>query len=129
VKLKMTAVAAILVLLQACAAFGLPVAKSFNERLASGYATATAVRETTSAWVDSRVRVAQGDSTMTPEQRTEALAAVRKDAQNIQDQVDKAREGLDVANSLKGLDLKSAEARLASGLVILQALQIYLEGK
>jgi hypothetical protein len=113
--------------LSGCQALGLPAAKTFNERLAAGYTTVTAVREATSSWVDGQVRIAQGEPDLA--KRTQKLAAVRADAQNIQAQADTARQGLDVARGLKGVDLKNAEARLASTLRILQALQQYLGSK
>lgn len=118
----------VLAVLAGCAALGLPpVAKTLNERLASGYTTVTAVREATSAFIDAKVRQAQAEPDA--EKRTAILSAARADAENVQAQADKAREGLDVARSLAGIDLKSAEARLASTLIILQTLQEYLEGK
>lgn len=113
--------------LQGCASLGLPVAQSFNERLASGYTTVTAVREATSAWVDGQVRAAQAE----PDQakRDALLKAVKADAQNIQAQADQAREGLDIARSLSDLNFEAAEERLVSTLRILEALQTYLEGR
>lgn len=113
--------------LPGCASLGLPTAKTFNERLAAGYTTVTAVREATGVWLDGKVRAARAE----PDQsRQDALiAAAKADAQNVQDQADRAREGLDVARSLRGLDLGAAEERLASTLRILEALQTYLEGR
>lgn len=113
--------------LPGCASLGLPTAKTFNERLAAGYTTVTAVREATGVWLDGKVRAARAE----PDQgRQDALiAAAKADAQNVQAQADTAREGLDIARSLKGLDLGAAEERLASTLRILEALQTYLEGR
>lgn len=104
----------------------LPAAKTWNERLASGYSSVTAVREATSSWVDAKVREAQS---LPEAERTPFLAAVRRDAENVQRQADEARTGLDIARSLHGIDVKTAEARLVSTLRILEALQSYLEGR
>jgi hypothetical protein len=112
--------------LPGCQVLGMGKADSFNERLAAGYSSVTAIREVAAVWVDGQVRTAQAEE---DEGRRQALlSAIRRDAQNIQDQADKAREALDVAATLRGLDLKSAEARLASALTILEALQRYVEG-
>lgn len=110
-----------------CSALGLPQAKTFNERLAAGYTVVTAVRETTGVWLDGEIRAAQAEPD--PERQGALIAAAKADAQNIQNHADEARRGLDVARSLKGLNIGAAEERLASTLRILEALQKYLEGR
>lgn len=116
-----------MVALPGCSTLGLPTAQSWNERLSAGYTTVTAVREATGVWLDGKVRAAQAEPDLA--KREALLAAAKADAQNVQAQADKAREGLDIARSLKGIDLEAAEERLASTLRILEALQTYLEGR
>lgn len=111
--------------LPGCQLLGVGKVETFNQRLAAGYTSVTAIREVASTWLDAQVRYAQAEQD--PALRQALLSAIRRDAQNIQDQADKAREALDVAGTLKGLDLKNAEARLTSALAILEALQRYVE--
>lgn len=115
-----------LVAVAGCQALGLEPANTFNKRLASGYTTVTAISQATGIWLDGQVQAAQAEP---PDRRQALLAALRKDAQNILDTARQAKDGLDVAASLRGVDLKAAELRLASTLRILQSLQSYLEGK
>jgi hypothetical protein len=111
--------------LSGCAALGMPVAQTFNERLASAYGAVTAVREATAIWLDAQVKAA---NEVSDQGRRDALvAAARVDAMNVQRQADSAREGLDVARGLRGIDVTKSEERLTSTLQILQALQKYLE--
>jgi hypothetical protein len=117
---------AVMSVVSGCAALGLAQPKSFNERIAAGFSTVTAVHEATSAYVDAKVRQA---ATKPEAERSAYLAAVRKDAENILKQADSAMEGLNVARSLQVLDIQTAEARLVSTLTILESLQRYLEGK
>lgn len=107
-----------------CETLGLPTAKGFNERLAAGYSSVTAVRDGAGAMLDGKVRAAQS---VPEDQRVAILAAAKADAQNLQDQADKAREALDVARTLKGVNFEAAEQRLTSTLRIVSALQKYLE--
>lgn len=105
----------------------LPRATTFNKRLASGYSTVTAIRNATASWIDSKV--VECNKLADQQARTGCLATVKADAQNIQDQADQARAGLDAAGSWKVLDVKTAEGRLAATLTILQSLQAYLGSK
>lgn len=101
---------AVLGLLGACAFLGVPTAKSFNERLAVGYSTVTTVRQTATTLVQ--------DDVISP-----------NDAANVQQQADNARAGLDIASTLKGVDLEAADARLLASLQILHALEDYLRSR
>lgn len=94
-------------LLAGCAAFGVPKLESFGERLAGGYVTVTGARTLTTALLNGQV-------------------IGSKDAQNVQDQANSAREGLDVAGTLTGLD---AENKLSSALAIANAALDYLCAK
>lgn len=94
-------------ILQGCQSLGIPVAKSFSERLAAGYASTTSVRTSATALLNGRVITSD-------------------DAINIQKQADVAREGLDVARTLPSMQ---AEDKLQATLLILQAAQSYLCGK
>lgn len=100
----------VLGLLSACAALGIPGAKSFNERLAVGYSTVTTVRQSATTLVQS--------DAISPE-----------DADNVQKQADHARAGLDIASTLKNVDQQAADARLLSALQILHALEDYLRSR
>jgi hypothetical protein len=51
------------------------------------------------------------------------------DAQNVQNQADNARAGLDVARSLSKTDLNSAEAKLEATKIVIKALSDYLAKK
>lgn len=96
--------------LPACANLGIPDATTFNQKLAVGYATVTAVRDTATKLVTAqRISV--------------------KDAQNVLEQTDNARTGLDVARSMYREGQKiSADNKLESINVALRALQTYLAG-
>lgn len=96
-----------LLILAGCAGLGFVAPKSFSERLASGYTTVTTIRLTTNTLLNGKV-------------------ISSTDAQNLQEQADVAREGLDVARSLQGID---AENRLEATLKILDAAQGYLCAK
>lgn len=109
-----------------CKALGLEPADTFNKRLAAGYTTVTAVREAALVHLEGQVAKA---SDLEGAERRAALATLQNDAQNIQGQADNVREGLDIAASLRDVDFKTAELRLASSLRILDSLQRYLEGK
>jgi hypothetical protein len=110
--------------LSGCQVLGVPAATGWNERLAGGYSLVTTVREAAGVRLDGQVAKAQG---VEEERRRVLLLAAKADAQNLQDQADKAREGLDIARDLRGLNLGAAEERLTSTLRILEALQKYVE--
>jgi hypothetical protein len=92
------------IMLVGCAALGVPQLKSFGDRLAAGYTTVTGAR--------------QFNTTLLNGQRISS-----SDAENVQKQLDAAREGLDVASTLTGLD---AENKLQSTLAIANAALGYL---
>lgn len=94
-------------LLAGCAAFGVPKLESFGERLAGGYVTVTGARTLTTTLLNGQV-------------------IGSKDAQNVQDQANSAREGLDVASTLTGIN---AENKLNSSLAIANAALDYLCAK
>jgi len=87
---------------------GVPVAETYRERLAAGYASVTGVR---------RGAVVLNDS----------KAISLEDAENVQKQADTVREGLDVASGLEGLP--GAEDKLTSTITILEALKAYLKAR
>jgi hypothetical protein len=94
--------------LSACTTFGIPKAETFNQRVAAAYTSVTSVRQTATILLQGNVITAA-------------------DAQNVQNQADNARTGLDLAKSMHGSLPKSAEDRLSASLVILQTLQTYLD--
>lgn len=99
-----------LFLIAGCASVGLPTAETFNQKLAVGYGTVAQIRTTTAQLVNAK-----------------KLGSA--DAQNVQDQADTARKGLDLASELSKSDLAAANSRLVMVTTILQAAQTYLSSK
>jgi len=119
------ALTAILAALPGCAQLGLQTSGTFNDRLAGGYSAVTAVAEGAGVLLDARVRAAQAEPD--PDRRSAMLAAAKADAQNLKDQAQQAKDALDIARSLRGVNFEAAEERLVSTLRVLEALQRYLE--
>jgi len=111
--------------LPGCAQLGFQTSGGFNDRLAAGYSLVAAISEGAGIVLDSKVRAAQNEPD--PERRRALIAAARADAQNLKDQAQAAKEALDVARSLRGVNFEAAEERLVSTLRVLEALQRYLE--
>lgn len=97
----------ILLLLSACATLGVPQADTFNKRLAAGYVTVTGVRNTADTLLSA--------SKITPE-----------DAQNVNDQADNARTGLDLARQIHTSNPPAGDAKLDAVVTGLTALESYL---
>lgn len=114
-------------LVTACGSLGLQTGGGFNDRLAGGYSTVTALYEVISIRIDTQLKEANEE--LDRDVRSDKIAAIKADAQNLKDQVTSVKEGLDVVKRLKGVNFQDAEARLASTLIILEALQKYVEGK
>src|SRR5688572_23337455 len=89
-----------LVALSACAVLGVPTPETFNQRAAFALTQVTAVRESATQLVTSG-----------------AISA--DDAQNIQDQANSARAGIDLAIVFKATDPENAENRLAAANVVI----------
>ena len=98
----------LLTLAAACAQLGLPTPQTFSERLAVGYVAVTAIRDSAT-----KLLVAKKISA--------------DDAQNVQNQADNARAGLDIARKLADVD--AANAKLASVQAALVGLQSYLAAR
>jgi len=96
-------------LLVGCEALGLKP-ETFNQRLAVGYGTVTTIRQTATTLLQAKKISAD-------------------DAQNVQNQADNARAGLDIARTIGKTDEKAADAKLASVTTALRALQTYLATK
>jgi|SRR5882672_3827080 len=97
-----------LVLAAGCASLGLPTPTTYNERLAAAYGTVTEIRR------DAIVLLT-------------AKKISADDAQNVQNQADAVRAGLDVSSAaFRAGDQAGATSKLATTLQILQALQSYL---
>lgn len=109
-KLHLTGAALVLMLLTACAFFGVPTPETFNERLAVGYSSVTTVRQST-------LNLLQAGK-LTPDR-----------ARDIQDQADLVRDSLDAAKQLSDVDLTDANDRLTIALEGLNALEAYLRTK
>ena len=84
--------------------------ETFNQKLAVGYTTVTAVRETATKLVVAKK--------LNPD-----------DAQNVQNQADTARAGLDVARDMFKATPVAADNKLTSVTTALRALQTYLASK
>lgn len=101
---------AVVVQFAGCATLGLPTAETFNQKLAVGYGTVTAVRNTATAlFLSEKITI--------------------EDAENVQQHADTARAGLDVASSVQLIDPTTAEKRLSASLTMLRSLQDFLMSK
>lgn len=100
----------LMITISACSTFGVPTPETFNQNLAVSVAANTSVRETATTLL----------------QAGKISAA---DAENVLKQTDVAREGLNVARSLSGTDLASAQGRLEAVSAALKAMQAYLAAK
>lgn len=80
---------------------------TFNEKLAIAYGTVTQVRVTATTLL-------------------KAGKIKADDAQNVNNQADNARAGLDIAKSLSGTDISTASAKLVAVESIISSLTTYL---
>lgn len=101
---------AVMVLLVACTALGVPSPDTFNEKAAVALGTVTQVRATTL-------------------QLLQAKKITADDAQHVQSQADNARAGIDIARGLSKTDLTAAGNKLAMATAVLTAAQAYLATK
>lgn len=99
-----------IVILTACQALGVPVPSTFNEKAAAAITTVTSVRNTAGNLLISRKISAD-------------------DAQNVQDQADNARAGIEIAIQIHATDPGTAENRLTAVLTGLNAISEYLVTK
>ena len=97
-------------LVASCATIGEPTPQTFNERLAAGIGTVSAIRSTAASLLN------QGKISV-------------EDAKNIQQQSDVVRSGLDVASKIHATDPNAGNARLTAAVTALQALQLYLQSR
>lgn len=93
-----------------CAQLGLPTATTFQERLTAGYALNAEVRKSATTLLNAKKLTAD-------------------DGQNILDQTNNARQGLDVARAIGKGDPKAGDAKLTAVRTVLLALQSYLASK
>lgn len=100
----------LLLLAAGCASLGIPTPTSFNERLAAGYTTATAIVEGT--------RIVLAARKITPD-----------DAQNILKQTDNLVSALDLVRVMNKTDPVAANTKLGATITALTALQAYLASK
>lgn len=94
-------------LLHGCQSLGIPSASTFNEKVTVGYAAVTTVRMSALSLLNAK--------TITP-----------SDAQNVQDQANNIRAGLDIARQTYAVDPSGAQSKLASVLTALNGLQSYI---
>lgn len=108
--MKALALIPVLFILSACAALGLATPKTFNQQLATGYGTATAILQTT--------------DTLLKDGKIKSV-----DAQNVEIQTDNLKIALDIARQTYATDQATAGNKLAAALTALQALTTYLQTK
>jgi len=99
-----------LLLIVGCETLGIAKPETFKEKLAVGYVTVTAVRQSATTLLTAKRLTAD-------------------DAQNVQDQANNARAGLDIARGLEKTDPKAADAKLTAIRTALTALQAYLTAR
>lgn len=99
-----------LILVSGCAQLGVPPAQTFNENLVVGVASVTAVRTTATTLLQA--------GKISPD-----------DAQNVQDQANNARSGLDLARAIARTNPQGAADKLSAVSAVLQTLQGYLATK
>jgi hypothetical protein len=97
----------LLLLLSACQTLGIGSADTFNKKLAGGYQAVTASRDLAATLLTSGKITAD-------------------DAQNVNNQADNFRAGLDVARSVHATNPTAGADKLASILTGLNALSAYL---
>lgn len=102
-----TALYFVFLLLSGCASLGVPPLQSFGDRLAAGYVTIKGARQFNTTLVNGH-QIGSADG------------------ENIQKQLDTAREGLDVASTMTGID---ADNKLQTTLQIANAALGYLCAK
>lgn len=105
--MTLSIVASILV---ACGTLGLVTPKTFNERLAAGYATVTTVRTVTTSLLDSHT-------------------ITSRDAQNVQTQANNARDALDIASDIHKTAPKAGDDKLKAAEDVIHVLQKYVNSK
>lgn len=96
--------------LASCAQLGISSPTSFNENLAIGYTSVTTIRQTATSLLNAKKLTAE-------------------DGQNVLQQTDNARTGLDIARKLSGTDLSSATNKLTAIRSVLSSLSAYLTTK
>jgi hypothetical protein len=100
----------LLLVLSSCSLLGVATPQTFNERLGAGYSTVTASRDATATLLSSG-----------------KLSA--SDAQNVQDQLNTARTGLDLARQVHATNPPAGDAKLDAVVTGLTALQAYLQSR
>lgn len=102
------AIPLLLILAAGCASLGVPVPRDFNEKSAAALTTVTGLRQTNLALLQAHK--------ITPD-----------DGQNIQDQTNNLRTGIDVARSVHATNPAAGDDKLAAIITALEALKIYVE--
>ena len=108
--IRNTFFSSLLALFVGCASIGLPVPETFNQKLAVSLGAVTAVRESTITLL-------------------KAGKISADDAQNVQNQANNLRTGLDIARDIARTDPKAGDAKLTALHSALNALQTYLNTK
>lgn len=118
-----------LVVLSGCAALGVPSLDTFNKQLLASVTVVEGIRRDGGVLLQSRldeIAAKQSANILTPEQAQQRRNVAADDAQNIQDQADKARAGLEIARVMRGTNPVAATERLNAIAIGLKALQEYL---
>lgn len=95
-------------LLAGCQLLGVPVPQTFNEKAASALTTVTGARQTALTLLQAQK--------ITPD-----------DAENVNEQADTLRKGVEVARAIHATQPVAGDARLAATITALTALTAYLE--
>lgn len=93
-----------------CTALGIPTATTFNEKITAAYALNATIRTTSVTLMDAKKITAD-------------------DGQNILNQNDNARAGIEIARKLALVDQTAANGKLTSIRTILVGIQAYLATK
>ena len=101
---------ALVLAVSGCAQMGLATPQTFDDRLGVAYGTVTAVRDAATTLVN-------------------ADKITAADAQNVQDQANNARTGLDLAKSFRTTNPDLAQTKMATAIQVLAALQSYLTSR
>lgn len=101
---------ALVALLIGCASAGVPAPQTFNQNVAAGIASVTAVRQSATVLL-----------------KADKISV--SDAQNVQQQADTAMAGIVIARQLGAVDPAAGQTKLTAAITVLTALNAYLAAK
>ena len=107
---KYAATFLLLFIVAACAQLGLETPQTPEQKVAAGYATATAINQSATSLLNAK-KISSAD------------------AQHVLDSTRNARAGLDIAKTIAKVDPKAADAKIQTQLAILNALNSYIASR